>query len=226
MIWRDWSRAERLSLIGIIIAMLAAVAAWLVVPEIRNIFNDTKNKSASTSSTTLPIPATVAPAPNAAPVATIASSKSIVSLSGPGGDQALRSRIRLSHQVKKLEVTDNELTFAVAPRGVYGFGYGWDIRDITNLTLDRDETNSYYFEYHKLNDGAGELIGFVALDSASRLSREDRPSGFQLTVYNSRWSGAPILVSIPIDLITPDCKDRSIELDDGTHLDALDIKLK
>ncbi|ADN78375.1 hypothetical protein [Geobacter sulfurreducens] len=224
MIWKDWNRGERLSLVALIVGILAAIAAWLVVPEIRA-FIGHSNDTSNVANISTPSAPTSPPQPPR-----VETKKAIFTIADPAIDEQLRNKIRLLHQTSKMEATENELTFTVAPRGIYGFGYGFQLANIDRLKLSRDGNNFTHFEYHKLNDGTGELIGFISLDSAARISREDRPAGFQATIYNHKWSGAPTLVSVPLTLITKEdpleVKDRNIVLDDGTHMSALDIILK
>ena len=53
MIWRDWTRAEQLALITLIVGVFAALAAWLVVPEFRGLLYRFAIKSFSNNKITI-----------------------------------------------------------------------------------------------------------------------------------------------------------------------------
>lgn len=221
MIWRDWNRVERISLVGIIVGLLAAVAAWLVVPEIRTIIgraNETKSG---------PIAPGLSPH-NTTTAPWISPTKPIVTLSEPGTEEELRANIRLSHQVRRLDVIENELRFSNAPRGVYGFVSQTNLIliETIGITLRREGDFSNSFEIHKLSDGTAELIGFLAQDTASRLSRDNRSPGLQITLYSSKWEGAPSIVSIPMGLLNQDFDPRTIHLNNESSILAIDITVK
>jgi hypothetical protein len=212
MIWRDWNRVERLTLVGVIGTLLAAVAAWLVVPEIRtiiskpNIVSYPQNKSTESN-------------------VSKTNNLDITVITSHGNEEDLLNNIRNIHQVRKLEVTENDLVFSVAPRGVYGFGYGHSLQygpGVIKLNRNNEFTK---YEYHKLKDGVGEIIGFLSPDVASYIVREDRPAGFHATIYNKKWINAPALVSIPLNIIN-NSNNREVILDDGTRFYCLDIILK
>lgn len=69
MFWRDWSRSERLSLISIVFGVLAATAAWYVVPEFRLLFglpsaSNAPPTSRSETHENIPVSATLTPSTN------------------------------------------------------------------------------------------------------------------------------------------------------------------
>jgi hypothetical protein len=141
-------------------------------------------------------------------------------------DEEQRQRMRQQHNVRRMEVLENELKFSVAPRGIFGFTQTVFIYDPSHLKLKREFSESLDFEIHKMTDGNGQLIGFVSPDTAVKLQRDDRPAKFLVTIYNSMWSGASIIVPIRLSDIQKGYSDRTIQLDDNTRIRALDATLK
>lgn len=234
MFWRDWTRGERLALIGIIIMLLAAIAAWLVVPGFRAIF---KLSSPSFEPPPPPPPPAPLPDPLPPPPGTLNSTQPSVANRniqiGSGtalntGEQ-LKKNIRLTHNVRKLDITENGLPFNDAPRGVFGFYYAFSVLNSEYIKLNRINDDFTYFELHKLHDGTGEIIGFVSPDVASHLTREDRPAGYPVTLYNMKWPSATSIVSIPFNFIKAIKPSRTItieEEEEDVYFQALDITLK
>jgi hypothetical protein len=108
----------------------------------------------------------------------------------PEPSQQLRSEYKLRPLTKEEE----GLALTKLPNGVYGFSYA----PATETPLFARK--SYHsFEVHKISDGTGYLIAFVASGDADRL--RTRNEEIQITVYPDPHDEATSLVSIPFDRI-------------------------
>jgi hypothetical protein len=129
-----------------------------------------------------------------------ATSKTALPQSGSVDPEAVeRQAMRQKDGVTSLDMGQHA---SHAPKGTYAFT--WSYYRSGDFLLDAEHEPDEYdhpFEIHKLSSGQYSLVGYVDADTAKKL-REDN-SGFQLTVYAHRWSGATEIVSLPLERLSP-----------------------
>lgn len=202
------------AVVGGIFAIIAAVVGVLLTQHTKPTV--TPDPVVSTQ------PPILTPAPTVALTPTVPPSPAIEQI-----DEELRQGMRQQHNVRRMEIIENELKFSVSPRGIFGFAQESFLEDTSNLKLHRDFTyRGLYFEIHKMSDGKGHLVGFASPDIAVKLQREDCPSNFPITIYSCKWSGASNIISIPLSKIKSGYSGRDIKPDNNISVRALDVTLK
>jgi len=144
-------------------------------------------------------------------------------------EDTLLKEIRIMNLVKNLELIDNERFFLSAPIGIYGFIDPSNLQRLSSLRIYYQNSFGDKFELHKTQNDTGYLIGFVAPDTASKLSPNNIKTGLCVTIYNHKWHSAPIIAAIQINRM--DCgHSRRIPLDTADYYNnkiaALDLVIK
>jgi len=136
-----------------------------------------------------------------------------------------REWLRDQHSVRPLEARESGLEISETPPGIFGFVSGLNLVFFSRVTLGRSHDFGDDFELHKLVDGSVYVIGFVGIDIADLLRRDVWPQKINFTFYSDAWDNADKIVALPLDEERISKRFRSIELDNGTHLEVLDITM-
>jgi hypothetical protein len=111
-------------------------------------------------------------------------------------DQA-REFLRREHNVRSLRAEEEGLAFKKLPGGVYGFTYA----PATETPLFSHR--SYHsFEYHKLADGSGRLIGYCSPEDFAKMQSLGQP--VEIVLYPDPWENATQLTFIDTDWLVSD----------------------
>ncbi|MCX5723745.1 MAG: hypothetical protein NTX84_04340 [Nitrospirae bacterium] len=137
----------------------------------------------------------VLPVQTAAPAA--------VFLETTGSETELRRQLRVKNGVSALSSSVPGIRFSVAPTGSFGFitprllGLAL-VMQSPDLPLEQTPPSANAYEIHKLADGSGMLVGFVAADFKSLLTPSERPKNIRLGLYSNPLDKAPHIVAVPL----------------------------
>jgi hypothetical protein len=191
--WKSWTRADKLSLIGIVSAVILGVLTILVtiyLSELRIRLGLDKPKVESN---------TAPPAENSKPEARLLIAESAASV------QEMRRRHHVS-LISPMEA--DKTTREVQPSS---FGFAFTTRIIYREPIEIQVTNSKQtFEIHKLGDSSLLIVGYVGPETFIRL-REGVGADADVTLYSSPIIEASDLVALPLNRLK--CpRDRSVEV--------------
>jgi hypothetical protein len=124
-----------------------------------------------------------------------------VAIETAGSEAELRRLMRVKNGVNPLQMGTER--FSEAPMGSYGFiapsGLGLAlITQSPDLLLQRTPSAANDYEIHKLSDGSGMLVGFMAKDIVPEVIPNERPKTIRISVYSNSVEKAPIIVALPI----------------------------
>lgn len=137
----------------------------------------------------------VLPVQTAAPAA--------VFLETTGSETELRRQLRVKNGVSALSSSAAGIRFSVAPTGSFGFitprllGLAL-VMQSPDLPLEQTPPSANAYEIHKLADGSGMLVGFVAADLKPLLASSERPKNIRLGLYSNPLDKAPHIVAVPL----------------------------
>lgn len=200
---RKWSRAEKLTAAGVVVA-LAAIAAGFLVPETRRFFHLEPGLQATS----------VPPAKNGIKIV--------------GTFAKTAEDLRNRENVLRMKQAESGKPLSEIPDGSSGFAHASGLNNpLEAITLD-SQGYSDRLEVHKLASGQIELIGYVGSETFDRI-RLGLSEGEAITFFSSEWTDAPNLVSVPLgSLKCP--RSRLVSLDDekdkhGGLISALDCRV-
>ena len=143
----------------------------------------------------------VLPVQKAAPAA--------VFIETPGNEADLRRQLRAKNGVVELGASTPKVLFSQAPTGAYGFivpkllGLALVTRS-PDLGLERVAPSANAYEVHKLADGNGMLVGFVAVDLMTQVAPSQRPKTIRLSLHSSLSDKATHIVAVPLVKLAAD----------------------
>jgi hypothetical protein len=143
----------------------------------------------------------VLPVQKAAPAA--------VFIDTPGTEADLRRQLRAKNAVAELGASTPKVLFSQAPTGVYGFiqpkllGLAL-VTQSPDLGMERIASTANAYEIHKLADGNGMLVGFVALDLMSKVTPSQRPKNIRLALHSNPSDKATHIVAVPLVKLVAD----------------------
>jgi hypothetical protein len=207
-----WSRADKIGICLLVIAILAIIVA-LTVPEVRRFFGLEKPAAVRTQ---LP-PTALQPA--------VGESHDILAAQVAKDIRELRQQ----NHVTRLADSESEKTFAEISANSYGFV---DALEFTLTSSDKlsIDANHYLlnFEIQKLGDGSGLIVGYVGPETFERLREGVSPTS-GLTLYSHTWKDAPNLVAIPIRRLKCS-RSRTLDVEGESHnligVKALDCEVR
>lgn len=177
----------RVALGTLAVAILAAVANWLVVPELRNRFhldNAKQSQSTGVSAQSQPTPPVVVEA------------KKVFGTTANTIDE-----MRRRHQVSRLPEAASGKTLAEMPEHTIAFIRAYALephsKPIQQTTIDAYGTD-FDFEVHKMSSEAIQIVVAVGAETEERV-REGLVSGANLTIYSDPWKDTSKIVSIPLN---------------------------
>jgi hypothetical protein len=100
--------------------------------------------------------------------------------------------LRSQRALRSLKTEEEGTALPGLPAGIYGFTYSPNFEATPLFTGKRYQS----FEFHKLADGAVELVGYVTAGEAERVKSGD--PGIEVHLYPDPWKDAEQLVSLPM----------------------------
>lgn len=135
----------------------------------------------------------VLPVQKAAPAA--------VAIEAVGSEQELRKQMRAKNGVA--ELGSATVRFSQAPTGSFGFiapqflGMAL-VTQSPDLALQRVAPAENAYEIHKLADGSGMVVGFIARDLVPLVTPGNRPKNVRITLYSNPSDKAPYIAAVPL----------------------------
>ncbi len=118
-----------------------------------------------------------------------------------GSEQELRTQLREKTGVKELMVPSTR--FSSAPTASYGFiapqylGMAL-VTQSPDLGLERVPSTPNSYEIHKLADGSGLVVGFIASGLKNQVGSTHRPRTIRIGLYSSPSEKAPHIAAVPL----------------------------
>lgn len=135
----------------------------------------------------------VLPVQKAAPAA--------VAIEAAGSEQELRKQLRAKNGVAALGSAT--VRFSQAPTGSFGFiapqflGMAL-VTQSPDLALQRVAPAANAYEIHKLADGSGMVVGFIAKELVPLVTPGNRPKTVRVTLYSNPSEKAPYIAAVPL----------------------------
>ena len=127
----------------------------------------------------------------------------VVLIEASGSEAELRRQLRAKNGVAELGASTSKVLFSQAPSGAYGFiaprslGLAL-VAQSPDIGLERAAPATNAYEVHKLADGNGMLVGFVAPDVITKVTPAQRPKNIRLALYSNRSEQATHIVAVPL----------------------------
>lgn len=143
----------------------------------------------------------VLPVQKAAPAA--------VFIETPGTEADLRRQLRAKNAVVELGASTSKVLFSQAPTGAYGFivpkllGLAL-VTQSPDIGMERVAPAANAYEIHKLADGNGMLVGFVAVDLMTQVAPSQRPKNIRLALHSNPSDKATHIVAVPLVKLVAD----------------------
>jgi len=124
-----------------------------------------------------------------------------VAIEAAGSEQELRKRLRAKNGVA--ELGSATVRFSQAPTGSFGFiapqflGMAL-VTQSPDLALQRVAPAANAYEIHKLADGSGMVVGFIAKDLVPLVTPGNRPKTVRVTLYSNPSEKAPYIAAMPL----------------------------
>ncbi len=140
-------------------------------------------------------------------------------------DVDIRNLLRRDHHLRGMTASEDGMTYADAPDGVFSFFEPTGSFDTASLILSQTYRKGYSFEIHKMPDG-GRLIGFIQEDLSGQMQNLSSWSGFRTTIYSHQWSGATVLYCVFLNHLHPEYAIRKTKTDRGENILALEVTFR
>lgn len=141
-------------------------------------------------------------------------------------DEELRQTVRQENHVRMMKENDGEPAYSEAPDGIFGYIEPDDLNNPGRFVLKQKYEKDSHFEIHKIR-GGGRILGFISEEANEKIKRSYSRSGSaEITLYNYRWSGAPVMFCLPLNQIKPGFSSRNAKTDKGDSVLALDITVR
>lgn len=133
----------------------------------------------------------------------------VVTIESPGNEADLRRQLRVKNGVAELGASTSKVLFSQAPTGSFGFivpkllGLAL-VTQSPDLAIDRAAPSTDAFEIHKLADGSGMLVGFVAPDLMPQVVPSLRPKNVRLALHSNPSGKATHIVAVPLVKLVAD----------------------
>ena len=125
----------------------------------------------------------------------------VVVVEASGSEQELRAQLRKKIGVVELNVPQSK--FSEAPTGSFGFiapqflGMAL-VTQSPDLLINKVAPTANAYEIHKLADGSGLLVGFIAKDLAPQVTPANRPHHVRIALYSTPSDKAPLIAAVPL----------------------------
>jgi hypothetical protein len=125
----------------------------------------------------------------------------VVVVEASGNEQELRAQLRKKIGVVELNVPQSK--FSEAPTGSFGFiapqflGMAL-VTQSPDLLINKVAPTANAYEIHKLADGSGLLVGFIAKDLAPQVTPASRPHHVRIVLYSTPSDKAPLIAAVPL----------------------------
>ena len=100
--------------------------------------------------------------------------------------------LRSQRNLRELESAEEGFAIPALPAGIYGFTYSPNFEATPLFSNKRYQS----FEFHKLADGAVELIGYLTPAEAGQVNGSQ--AELEVHLYPDAWKDADQLVSLPL----------------------------
>ncbi len=135
----------------------------------------------------------VLPVQKAAPAAVV--------IETAGTEQELRRQLRAKNGVTELSTP--KLPFSQAPVGSFGFIASQPlgmalVTQSPDLLIEKVAPGAHAFEVHKLADGSGLLVGFIAKDLAPQVTPATRLHTIRIALYSIPSEKTPYIAAVPL----------------------------
>ena len=137
------------------------------------------------------------------------SAPAVVSIEQTGPEIELRRQLRKKNGVGELSDAASTIRFSEAPTGRFGFITPPSlamalVTQSPDLILERVPPAANAYEIHKLADGNGMLVGFVASDLMPQITPAERPRNIQISLHSNLSDTAPHIVAVPLTKLFAD----------------------
>ena len=105
------------------------------------------------------------------------------------------AHLRSNRNLRALESAEEGFALPALPGGIYGFTYSPNFEETPLFARKSFQA----FEFHKMADGAVDLIGYMTAAEAARLRSGE--AGIEVHLYPDVWNDAQELVSVPMSRI-------------------------
>ena len=125
----------------------------------------------------------------------------VVLVEKSGSEPELRREMRMKTGVT--ELAELSVRFSQAPTGRFGFIAAPAlamalVTQSPDLVLERARLSANDYEIHKLADGNGMLVGFVAPTILADLAQAERPKAIDLSLTSVPSDKTPHIVAVPL----------------------------
>ena len=157
----------------------------------------------------VPGPVTAAPGGKTEVMPMHKAAPTVVAVETTGSEEELRRQLRSRTGVVALTGSTSRVLFSQAPTGSYAFispqALGMAlVAQIPDLQLERVAPAGNAFEVHKLADGNGMLVGFVAPELLPQLTPANRQKSVRIALYSNPSAKAPHIVAVPVTKLMSD----------------------
>lgn len=165
----------------------------------------------------------VLPVQTAAPAAVV--------IEATGNEMELRRQLRTKNGVVELSAPASGIRFSVAPTGSYGFitprllGLAL-VTQSPDLPLEATPPVANAYEIHKLADGSGMLVGFVAAELKPLLTPSQRPKNVRLSMHSNPSEKTPYIVAVPLVKLVVDQMPLKLDPKKQDSAVSLDMDLQ
>lgn len=137
------------------------------------------------------------------------SAPAVVVMEETGTEAELRRQLRVKNGVAELNGSVSNIRFSEAPTGRFGFIIPPSlamalVTQSPDLVLERVPPAANAYEIHKLADGNGMLVGFVASDLMPQITPAERPKNVQISLHSNRSDQAPHIIAVPLTKLAAD----------------------
>lgn len=146
-----------------------------------------------------------------------------------GSEQDLRQQMRTKNGVG--ELSNGPVRFSDAPIGSYGFiapqylGMALATQS-PDLMLERAPSSAKAYEIHKVADGNGLVVGFLAKDVAQQIKPTERSKTVRIALHSNPSEATPLIVAVPLTKLMADQMPRLVDRNkrDGPVLLEMDLQ--
>jgi hypothetical protein len=133
----------------------------------------------------------------------------VVSIEQTGPEMELRRQLRMKNGVAELGDSAPNVRFSEAPTGRFGFIAPTSlammlVTQSPDLVLDRVPSAANAYEIHKLADGNGMLVGFVAPELLPQITPTERPRNLLISLHSNPSDKAPYIIAVPLTKLAAD----------------------
>ena len=153
----------------------------------------------------------------------------VVVIEATGSETDLRAQLRKKIGVAELNVPQSK--FSEAPTGSFGFiapqflGMAL-VTQSPDLLINKVAPAANAYEIHKLADGSGLLVGFIAKDLVSQVTPVNRPHHVRLALYSTPSDKAPLIAAVPLIKLMVDRMPVKLEPKNPNSPVMLDMDLQ